>query len=125
MSTDITTRRIQAEDYFIETTVDNGSGTSVTLNCNSGSVHEFEPTGDYSVDFSNLPSTGTSAFTLVVNNNGTAREATWPAEIEGDAIYWAESVEPPASAGYDIYNFVVVNGKVYGSLSIRNAGWAQ
>ena len=48
-----------------------------------------------------------------------------PAEVNDNAIFWAESVEPPASVGIDIYNFVVVGGQVYGSLSIRNAGWAQ
>lgn len=125
VSTDLVARRITVEDYFIETTTTAPGGTSVTIDCNSGSVFEFTPTNNYSVDFTNLPTSGTSAFTLVINNNGTAREATWPDEIEGDAIYWAESVEPPSSAGFDIYNFIVINGKIYGSLSIRNAGWAQ
>jgi len=125
VSTDITARRLTVEDYFIETTSTAPGGTAVTIDCNVGSVVEFTPSGAYSVDFTNLPTNGTSAFTLVINNNGTAREATWPGSGEDDAIYWAESVEPPASAGYDIYNFIVINGKIYGSLSIRNAGWAQ
>lgn len=125
VSNDIIARRIEVEDYFIETTVTNAGGTAVSINCGLGSVHEFTPSGNYSVDFLNLPTSGTAAFTLIINNNGTAREATWPGSGETDAIYWAESVEPPSSAGYDIYNFIVVNGKIYGSLSIRNAGWAQ
>lgn len=125
VSTTFNAQTVTVEDYFIETTVTQPGGTAVTINCNTGSVHEFTPSGNYSVDFTNVPTSGTSAFTLIINNNGTAREATWPGSGEVDAIYWAESVEPPSSAGFDIYNFIVVNGKIYGSLSIRNAGWAQ
>ena len=86
VSTDLVARRITVEDYFIETTTTAPGGTSVTIDCDAGSVVEFTPTNNYSVDFTNLPTSGTSAFTLVINNNGTAREATWPDEIEGDAI---------------------------------------
>jgi len=127
VTTDIMARRIQVEDYFKETVVAASTGNSVNINVNSGSVYTFTPNANYSVDFTNFPTAAgeAAAFTLVIDNNGTAREATWPGELEGDAIYWAESVEPPSSSGIDIYNFVVIAGKIYGSLSIRNAGWAQ
>ena len=122
---DITGKVLHATDYFEETVYNGGSGTSYVMNINNGSVHKFQPTGNYSIDFSNFPTSGAATFTLIINNNGTAREPTWPASGEADKIYWSESVEPPHSSGTDIYSFYVVDGQIYGSLGIRNAGFAN
>jgi len=116
---------IRATDYFSETVYDGGSGTSYVMNIANGSVHKFQPTGNYSIDFSNFPTSGAATFTLIINNNGTGREPTWPASGEGDKVYWAESVEPPHSSGVDIYSFYVVDGQIYGALGLRNAGFAN
>ena len=124
-----TSEVVKVSDYFAETVYDDGAGIlgNYIISITNGSVHTLAPTGDYSVAFIGIPTDSDIAlsFTLVINNGGTAHEATWPAEVNDAAIFWAESVEPPASVGIDIYNFVVVGGQVYGSLSIRNAGWAQ
>lgn len=122
---DITGKVLHATDYFEETVYNGGSGTAYTMNINNGSVHKFQPTGNYSIDFSNFPTSGAATFTLIINNNGTGREPTWPGSGEGDKIYWSEGVEPPHSSGTDIYSFYVVDGQIYGSLGIRNAGFAN
>jgi hypothetical protein len=122
---DITGRRLHATDYFEETVYDGGAGTSYVMNINNGSVHKFRPTSNYSIDFSNFPTSGAATFTLIINNNGTGREPTWPGSGEGDKIYWAEGVEPPHSSGTDIYTFYVVDGQIYGGLGLRNAGFAN
>jgi hypothetical protein len=122
---DITGKVLHATDYFEETVYDGGASTSYVMNINNGSVHKFRPTGNYSIDFSNFPTSGAATFTLIINNNGTAREPTWPGSGEGDKIYWSEGVEPPHSSGTDIYSFYVVDGQIYGSLGIRNAGFAN
>lgn len=122
---DITGKVLHATDYFAETVYDGGSGTAYTMNINNGSVHKFQPTGNYSIDFANFPTSGAATFTLIINNNGTGREPTWPGSGEGDKIYWAESVEPPHSSGVDIYSFYVVDGQIYGALGLRNAGFAN
>ena len=122
---DITGKVLHATDYFEETLHDGGSGTSYVMNINNGSVHKFQPTGNYSIDFSNFPTSGAATFTLIINNNGTGREPTWPSSGEADKIYWAESVEPPHSSGTDIYTFYVVEGQIYGGLGLRNAGFAN
>ena len=122
---DITGKVLHATDYFEETVYDGGSGTAYTMNINNGSVHKYQPTSDYSIDFANFPATGASTFTLIINNNGTGREPTWPGSGEGDKIYWSEGQEPPHSTGVDIYSFYVVDGQIYGSLGIRNAGFAN
>ena len=118
-------KTVKADDYFEETVYDGGSGTSYVMNINNGSVHKFQPTGNYSIDFSNFPTSGAATFTLIINNNGTGREPTWPASGETDKIYWAEGVEPPHSSGVDIYTFYVVDGQIYGGLGLRNAGFAN
>ena len=122
---DITGKVLHATDYFEETVHDGGSGTSYVMNINNGSVHKFQPTGNYSIDFSNFPTSGAATFTLIINNNGTGREPTWPTSGEGDKVYWAEGVEPPHSSGTDIYTFYVVGGQIYGGLGLRNAGFAN
>lgn len=120
--------RITANDCFQEKVVAGGSGTAYTVNINSGSVHTFTPTSSYSIDFSNFAPTaagGSTTFTLVVNNNGTARSCTWPGSGETDKVFWSDGVEPPPSSGIDIYSFINISGQIYGSLSFRNAGFAQ
>ena len=118
-------KTVKADDYFEETVYDGGSGTAYTMNINNGSVHKFQPTSNYSIDFANFPTSGAATFTLIINNNGTGREPTWPASGEADKIYWAEGVEPPHSSGVDIYTFYVVDGQIYGGLGLRNAGFAN
>ena len=122
---DITGKVLHATDYFEETVYDGGSGTAYTVNVVNGSVHKFQPTGNYSIDFANFPTSGAATFTLIINNNGTAREPTWPDSGEGDKIYWAHSIEPPHSNGVDIYTFYVVDGQIYGGLSLSDAGFAN
>jgi len=124
---------VHASKYFEETVHDGGSGTSYVMNINNGSVHKFQPTSNYSIDFSNFPTSGAATFTLIIDNNGTGREPTWPGTSGGaadgsgldDRIYWSEGIEPPHSSGIDIYTFYVVEGKIYGALGIRNSGWAR
>lgn len=120
--------RITAYDCYQEVVVAGGSGTAYTVNINSGSVHTFTPTSSYSIDFSNFAPTagaGSTTFTLVIDNNGTARSCTWPGSGEADAVFWSDGIEPPPSAGVDIYSFINISGQIYGSLSFRNAGFAQ
>lgn len=119
---------IQSSRYFIETVYAAGAGTAYTIDVNNGSVHTFTPTGDYSIDFTNLPASGAASFILIVDGSAAPTvpyEATWPGSAEDDKILWAEGIEPPSSIGIDIYSFVCVNGQLYGSLSIRDAGWAE
>jgi len=124
---------VHSSKYFEETVYNGGSGTAYTMNINNGSVHKYQPTGNYSIDFTNFPTSGAATFTLIIDNNGTSREPTWPGTSGGaadgsgpdDRIYWSEGIEPPNSSGIDIYSFYVVDGKIYGSLGIRNAGWAR
>jgi len=111
---------------FQEKVHNGGTGTSYTLNVNNGPVHKFVPSGAYSIDFSNFSVSGsTRSFSLVIDNGGSAKSCTWPGSGEIDAVFWAEGVEPPPGAGVDIYYFVCIDGQIYGSLGLRNAGFAN
>lgn len=121
VSTDIVARRIRAEDYFIETkiTATTGTGTK-TYDLNSGSSFEHTASGNFTANFTNVPTTNTLSWTIRVVNDGTARIITWQAGGT-DSIKWAEGVIPPPSTGIDIYSFISIAGEIYGSLAVRNA----
>jgi hypothetical protein len=115
-----------ANTAFQEKVHDGGTGTAYTLNVNNGPVHKYAPTGAYSIDFSNFSVSGaTRSFSLVIDNGGSAKSATWPGSGEADAVFWADGIEPPAGDGVDIYYFVCIDGQIYGSLGLRNAGFAN
>jgi len=115
VQTTLTAPKVQVSDYFIETKVAAQSGTGTkTFDLNTGSSFEYNGTGgSVTVAFSNVPTSDTIAWTLKTTNSGSI---TWPA-----AIRWAEGVDPPESAGHDIYSFMSIAGTIYGSLAIRNA----
>jgi len=121
---DVTARRVTVEDYLVETEVNSGSVSSGTKNfdLNAGSSFYVSATGSFTCAFLNTPA-GTSAWTLKVVNNGTARTVAWSSSAPNrGSILWAGGEVPPPSTGTDIYTFIVQNGVIYGSLSIRNAG---
>jgi hypothetical protein len=105
---------------FIEKKVAATSGTGTkAYNLNDGSSFEHTASGAFTANFTNVPGTHTTSWTLEVVNGGTAHTITW--QVAGaDALNWSEGVVPPPSTGTDIYSFISVEGTVYGSLAIRN-----
>jgi hypothetical protein len=105
---------------FVEKKVAATSGTGTqTYSLNDGSSFEHTASGDFTANFTNVPSTHTTSWTFEVVNDSTARTITW--QVAGaDAMNWSEGVVPPPSTGTDIYSFISVEGTVYGSLAIRN-----
>jgi hypothetical protein len=118
---DIQARKITAEDYFIETKVAATSGTGTkTYNLSAGASFEHTATGTFTANFTNVPGTNTTSWTIKVVNNGSAHAITW--RVGGaDVVNWSEGTQPPESTGTDIYSFISIAGTVYGSLAIRNA----
>jgi hypothetical protein len=117
----IQARKITAEDYFIETKVAATSGTGTkTYDLSAGASFEHTATGAFTANFTNVPGTNTTSWTIKVVNNGTAHAITW--QVGGaDVVNWSEGTQPPESTGTDIYSFISIAGTVYGSLAIRNA----
>ena len=105
---------------FVERKVAATSGTGTqTYSLNDGSSFEHTGSGAFTANFTNVPGTHTTSWTLEVVNGGTAHTVTW--QVAGaDAMNWSEGVVPPPSTGTDIYSFISVEGTVYGSLAIRN-----
>lgn len=124
VSTDVTARKVQAEQYFVETTNNLGTVAAAgieTLDLSTGSSFYTVASGNFTANATNVPATGTSSWTFRINNNGTARVITWQVAGVGSSILWSAGEVPPPSAGIDIYTFIVIDGVVYGSLSIRDA----
>ncbi len=138
-STIISTPKLKVDDFFLENVYAGTIDTSANpdryiFNMQYGSVQTITATANFHVDFTGmsvLPASTAATFTLIVTNSGGAREITWPGSTEGDAMYWAEGVEPPSSNGVDIYTFYYVRnsagtgGTMYAGLALRKAGWAQ
>lgn len=121
VNTDVTARRVKTNDYFIENKVDTTTGTGTkTYDLNSGSSFEHTASGNFTANFTNVPTGDTVSWSIRINNGGAARVVTWQAG-GANVIKWSESEIPPPSTGVDIYSFISIAGTIYGSLSIRNA----
>ena len=106
---------------FIEKKVAATSGTgTINYSLDDGSSFEHTASGAFTANFTNVPGTHTTSWTLEVNNGGTAYTITW--NVGGAAtMIWSEGQIPPPSTGTDLYSFISVAGTVYGSLAMRNA----
>jgi hypothetical protein len=96
------------------------SGTSPTVNCESGNVFALSTTGNTTFTFSNPPASGTAyGFVLKLTAGGT-HTITYPASVD-----WAGGTAPdaPASGETDVLVFYTHDGGTtwYGALSIDAA----
>ena len=118
----ITTANLNAATItlFKEKKANATSGATSTNNLAVASSFEHTATQDFTANFTNVPGTNTTSWTLEVNNDGTAHTITW--QVAGaDSMQWAEGQVPPPSTGTDVYSFIAIAGEVYGSLAVRNA----
>ena len=96
---------LKAKSY--NETVDALSGTTPTVNCESGNVFTLTTSGATTFTFSNPPTTGTAyAFVLKVVGGGTYA-LTWPA-----AVQWQGGTTPdyPLSGETYVYGFLTHDG---------------
>jgi len=83
------------------------SGTTPTVDCETGTVFTLSTTGNTTFTFSNPPATGTAyGFTLKLTAGG-AHTITWPASVD-----WAGATAPdaPASGETDVLTFWTHDG---------------
>lgn len=83
------------------------SGTSITLDCQAGSVFTLTTSGNTTFTFSNPPTSGVAyGFTLLVTAGGT-HSITWPISVK-----WSNGVVPvaPASGDDKMYSFFTFDG---------------
>ena len=97
------------------------SGTTTTVNCESGNVFALSTTGNTTFTFSNPPASGTAyGFMLKLTAGGT-HTITYPASVD-----WAGGTAPdaPASGETDLIVFTTHDGGTtwYGALAIDAAG---
>lgn len=99
----------EIRDYS-ETCVVANSGTSYTINLESGNVFEITLTGSCTLAFSNPPASGKAgSCTLILRQDATGgRSVTWPSSVK-----WPGGVPPTLSTGanqVDILVFLTTNG---------------
>ena len=89
--------RPELKDYA-ETRTAASSGTSYTIDLESGNVFEITLTGNCTFSFSNPPATGKGgSFTLILKQDGTGgRTVTWPASVN-----WAGGSAPALTTTAD------------------------
>jgi hypothetical protein len=97
------------------------SGTTPTVNCESGNVFSLTTSGNTTFTFSNPPASGTAyGFMLRLTAGGT-HTITYPASVD-----WAGATAPdaPASGETDVLVFTTTDGGTtwYGALAIDAAG---
>jgi len=98
------------KDYG-ETAVTNAtSGSTETLDLESGNVFDLTLTADCTITLSNPPASGTSgSFTLILRQDGTgSRTVTWPASVD-----WASATAPTLTtdaSAVDVLTFMTVDG---------------
>ena len=97
------------------------SGTTPTVNCESGNIFALSTTGNTTFTFSNPPASGTAyGFMLRLTAGGT-HTITYPASVD-----WAGATAPdaPASGETDVLVFTTTDGGTtwYGALAIDAAG---
>lgn len=97
------------------------SGTTPTVNCESGNLFALTTSGNTTFTFSNPPSSGTAyGFTLKLTSGGS-HTITYPASVD-----WAGATAPdaPASGETDVLVFITHDGGTtwYGAISIDAAG---
>lgn len=83
------------------------SGTTPTVDCESGNVFALTTSGNTTFTFSNPPTSGTAyGFVLKLTAGGT-HTITWPASVD-----WADSTAPdaPASGETDVIGFITYDG---------------
>jgi hypothetical protein len=101
--------RPKLKDYS-ETLVTANTGTTYTIDLESGNVFNLTLTGDCTYTFSNPPASGSAgAFTLIQNQDGTgSRTVTWPASVE-----WAGGSAPAitsTASSTDVFTFITTDG---------------
>ena len=83
------------------------SGTTPTVNCETGNNFSLSTTGNTTFTFTNPPASGTAyGFTLRVTAGGT-HTLTWPASVD-----WPGGTAPdaPASGESDVFVFFTTDG---------------
>jgi hypothetical protein len=107
---------------YVETTINLGNtGTSRNINLANGNVFTATLNGNCTFSFTIGVTSGTSSFTLILTNDGTAgRSITWPASVR-----WPNNSIPPRTtdAGKtDIWSFFSPNNGStwYGSIALYN-----
>lgn len=97
------------------------SGTTPTVDCESGNVFALSTTGNTTFTFSNPPASGTAYGFLLKLTAGGTHTITYPASVD-----WAAATAPdaPASGETDMLVFTTVDGGTtwYGALAIDAAG---
>ena len=101
--------RPKLKDYSVTTVIAN-TGTTYTIDLESGNVFNLTLTGNCTYTFSNPPASGSAgAFTLIQNQDGTgSRTVTWPASVE-----WAGGSAPTitsTASSTDVFNFITTDG---------------
>ncbi len=86
------------------------SGTSYTINLDSGNVFQITLTGNCTFTFSNPSVSGrATSFTLILKQDGTgSRTTSWPASVD-----WPSATAPTlttTASATDILTFVTTDG---------------
>ena len=101
--------RPKLKDYSVTTVIAN-TGTTYTIDLESGNVFNLTLTGNCTYTFSNPPASGSAgAFTLIQNQDGTgSRTVAWPASAEW-AGGSARTITSTASST-DVFTFITTDG---------------
>jgi hypothetical protein len=83
------------------------SGTTPSVDCETGNVFSLSTTGNTTFTFSNPPATGTAYGMLIKLTAGGTHTITWPASVD-----WAGGTAPdaPASGETDVLGFITHDG---------------
>lgn len=103
-------QRAELKDYSESVATDSDSGTTHTIDLETGNVHDLTLTANCTISFANPPASGNAgSFTLILRQDGTgSRTVTWPASVD-----WGGGVEPTlstAASAVDILSFFTVDG---------------
>ena len=83
------------------------SGTTPSVDCETGNVFSLSTTGNTTFTFSNPPATGTAYGMLIKLTAGGTHTITWPTSVD-----WAGGTAPdaPASGETDVLGFITYDG---------------
>lgn len=103
------------KNYSEASVADGNITTSHAFDLANGNVRTATVTGNVTVSFTNVPTTGQAANVFLILTNGGAFSVTWPASVD-----WPSATAPTlTSAGTDLLVFTTVDGGTtwYGVLS--------
>lgn len=107
-------KSIQIAQCVIET-IATPTGTSITLDPNTGSLHKITTSGDTTIALPSVENMTGKSITLIIKYTGT-HTITWA----GGTVNWSENLTPVTSSSAnltDIFSFFGDGEKIYGVIS--------